>query len=101
VDFLVPMIFINTDQMDKAAPVALKSSYGRHIYIGIGAWRLSPQFVQRYVEDARTAGAKGVVLFSYHYLSPNSPQAICAKGEDLVSSVFPEPEQIPPMAWRQ
>ena len=103
VDFLVPMIFMTptNPHMPQAAAEALKSSCDRHVYIGIGGWRLPTQVATDQINHVRAAGGNGVVLFSYHYLGPNSNNTPCVKGEGLVSSVFAEPTSVPPMPWRQ
>ncbi|NIQ77593.1 MAG: hypothetical protein GTN93_05810 [Anaerolineae bacterium] len=101
VDFLVPMVFLRHDAMAEAAAKALKSCYDRHLYVGVAGWVLSPQLAVKQIRDATTAGATGVVLFSYHYLGPNSDAATCVKAEDLVSSVFCEEVALPVMPWKQ
>ena len=58
----------------------------------------------RLVEDdweSQAAGAAGVVLYSYHYLGPNSPGGERARLSDVRSAVFAERTTTAPMAWRQ
>ena len=100
-DFVVPMLYITFDRMPAFASQALAWAYARHVYIGVGAYRLAPQLACKHIEDARAAGAKGVVLFSYHYLGPNSKGANNAKMADLVASVFAEPASIPAMPSKE
>lgn len=100
VDFVVPMLFIRDDRMLPLVKDALKSSYERHMYVGIGAWQLEAELAIEHIEDARAAGAQGVVVYSYHGLTreqPNSGPTI----EDLATSVFAEPASTPAMPWRQ
>lgn len=88
VDILIPMLFLREDKMAEKAPIALRASAGRPMYIGIAGWLLQPQLALKQIEDARQAGAQGVVLFSYGYLGPNSKDAKCIKGPDLAPA-FP------------
>jgi hypothetical protein len=39
------------------------------VWAGVGAWRLTPDQIVRHIGVARTAGARGVVLFSYDSLA--------------------------------
>ncbi len=71
------------------------------MYIGVGAFRLSPTLACKHIQDTREAGADGVVLYSYHYLGPNSGSATCVKMADLASSVFAQPASVPEMPWKQ
>jgi len=101
VDFLVPMVYLRTDSMPAEAPKALAASDDRHIYIGIGAWRIPGALASKQIGDCRAAGAEGVVLYSYHYLGPNSPSTDKAKLSDLTSSVFTQETPTAPMDWKQ
>lgn len=101
VDFLVPMVYLQTDSMPTEAPKALAASRDRHIYIGIGAWRIPGALASKQIADCRAAGAEGIVLYNYHYLGPNSTGTNTATLADLTSSVFTEETPTAPMAWKQ
>jgi uncharacterized lipoprotein YddW (UPF0748 family) len=45
-----------------------RAAGGQPVWAGIGAWRLEPAQVVRHIGAARTAGAAGIVLFSYDSL---------------------------------
>ncbi len=101
VDSMIPMLYIGVDGMSWYASTALWYRYQRHMYIGVGAFRLSPTLACKHIQDTREAGADGVVLYSYHYLGPNSGSATCVKMADLASSVFAQPASVPEMPWKQ
>ncbi len=101
VDFLVPMVYLQTDSMPAAAVKSLDASHDRHIYVGIGAWRIPGALASKHIADCRAVGAEGVVLYSYHYLGPNSTSADTAKLSDVKSSSFKDQTSTAPMAWMQ
>ncbi len=101
VDFLVPMVYLQDDRMAAEAVKSLAASHGRHVYIGIGAFRIDGVMAAKHISDCRAAGAAGVVLYSYHYLGPNSPGGERARLSDVRSAVFAERTTTAPMAWRQ
>jgi uncharacterized lipoprotein YddW (UPF0748 family) len=101
VDFVVPMVYLQTDSMPAEAAKSLAASHDRHIYVGIGAWRISGALASKQIADCRAAGAEGVVLYSYHYLGPNSASGDTAKLSDVKSSSFTEQTSTAPMAWKQ
>jgi uncharacterized lipoprotein YddW (UPF0748 family) len=45
-----------------------RATGGRPVWAGVGAWRLTADQIVRHIGAARTAGAQGVVLFSYDSL---------------------------------
>lgn len=101
VDFLVPMVYLRGDTMQAEAVKSLAASHGRHIYIGIGAWRIPGALATRHIEDSRAAGAAGVVLYSYHYLGPNSTAADTARLSDIRASAFTAQTATAEMPWKQ
>lgn len=101
VDFVIPMVYSAENVMQEKAPVALAHSYDRHVYIGIGGYRISSQEANRQVLACRSAGAKGVVFYSYHYVGPNSPTSECARMVDLLPETFSRPAAPPAMAWKE
>lgn len=99
-DFVVPMLFIKDDRMLPLVKDALKSSYDRYMYVGIGAWQLESELAIKHIQDARAAGAQGVVVYSYHGLTREQPNPGTTV-QDLAMSVFAEPTSTPTMPWRQ
>lgn len=99
VDFVVPMVYLTGDSMGVESAKSLAASHDRHVYIGVGAWRIPGALAAKHITDAKAAGAPGVVLYSYHYLGPNSPKAEVSKLSDLKASVFTERTPTAPMAW--
>jgi hypothetical protein len=79
---------------------SLAASHGRHIYVGIGAWRIPGTLAAKHIEDCRAAGAAGVVLYSYHYLGPNSTAADTARLSDVRASAFTAQTTTAEMPWK-
>ncbi len=100
VDFIVPMVYIKTDTMAMSAQGAVTVDWDRHVYAGIGAYQISSDLACKQIQDSRALGAKGVVLYNYHYLGPNSGSTGYAKLADLTSTAFAEPSSVPSMPWR-
>jgi len=100
-DFVCPMLYYRGDTLGAGAGKALQSSYQRNVYIGIGAWQIASSTASKHISDARQAGAKGVAVFSYHYLGPNSPDPACAKLTDMRNTVFDEDATSPSLPWRK
>lgn len=101
VDFVVPMVYLTGDSMPTEAPKTLSASHARHVYVGIGAWRIGGALAAKHIADCRAAGAPGVVLYSYHYLGPNSPGGERARLADLGNSAFTERAATASMPWKQ
>lgn len=100
-DFACPMLYYRGDTLGTGADKALASSYQRNVYISIGGWQIPSSVASKHIAEARQAGAKGVAVFSYHYLGPNSPDPGCSKLGDMANSVFAEPATMPALPWRQ
>lgn len=94
-DFIVPMVFLRNDTMALAAPTSVQASGACPVYVGVAGYLIGSTLAAKQITDARQAGAKGIVLFSYAYLGPNSKDPKCVKGEDLLSSVFAQPCAAP------
>jgi uncharacterized lipoprotein YddW (UPF0748 family) len=56
----------STERILEQTRRAVAASGGRHIYTGIGAWRLQAHDVAHKIEAVRKTGAAGVNLFSYN-----------------------------------
>lgn len=71
-----------------------RATGGRPVWAGVGAWRLSSDQIVRHIDAARTAGAQGVVLFSYDSLvnDPGHRETLRAVGR----AAFPP--AMPPVA---
>lgn len=100
VDFVVPMLHIPWDRMQSYVETALESVHDRHMYVGVGAYELPPEIACKHIESARAAGAPGIVLYSYHYLGPNSEGTPYIGLSDL-ATVFSGPASTPTMPWRK
>lgn len=100
VDFVIVMLYVPVENMGEYAAPALAAANGRHIYLGIGAFRLPPDLAQSQILGSRSAGAPGIAMYSYHYVGPNTPQPERTKLSDLADSVFAETAGIPAMPWK-
>jgi uncharacterized lipoprotein YddW (UPF0748 family) len=100
VDFVIAMLYLTDDKMPEYASSALRAAHARHVYIGIGAFRLMPDLALKQIADARVAGARGVALYSYHYLGPDTPKPDQVRLQALAASVFAESAVIPTMPWK-
>lgn len=100
VDFLVPMLSAAGSVMPRLASEASASAAGRHIYMGIGTYKLTKSRAVEEISAVRGSGTQGVVLFSYHYLQLKPDETDRAKMADL-ASVFAEPATVPAMTWKQ
>ncbi len=55
----------NTDRVLKQTREAVAAAGDKHVYTGVGAWRLGAGDVARKITEIRKTGAAGVNLFSY------------------------------------
>ncbi len=100
VDFVVPLAFAYAPESDAPNPgELLKYSHDRYVYIGIPAWNLSADQTKVHIEAARQAGSKGVVLYNYHSLGPNSTGSTCI-GETDLAAQFAQGASLPAMPWK-
>ena len=66
----------------------------RHVYTGIGAWRLQAHDVARKIAQVRKTGAAGVNLFSYNGVHTRSRYL-----DTLARGVFASRAAPPRMRW--
>ena len=83
-----------TERLLEQTREAVAAAGGRHIYTGIGAWRLSAHDVAKKIVAVRQAGATGVNLFSYNSVHTR-PQYL----ETLRRGVFASRSAPPRMRW--
>lgn len=100
VDFVIPMLYVTSDATLLKAAELLQSRYNRYMYIGVGTYQLSKEAAQRQIADARSAGADGIALFSYHYLAADTENPNLITLADLRTSAFAAPAVAPVMPWR-
>lgn len=99
VDAVCPMAYNkNTEVVVAQIRKAVEAAAGRHIYAGIGSWRLSARDTAEKIARVRALGAEGVVLFSYDGMTENgrSTQYL----DYLTRSTFPSRAGVPRMRWR-
>lgn len=71
----------NTDLVRSQVKVAVEAGGGARVWAGLGAYRMPVDSVLTKINAARTAGARGIVLFSYN--SAVKPSALNPGGEYL------------------
>lgn len=101
VDFVVPMLYIKADVMSEYAAEPVASAHQRHVYIGLGSYQISASLLSKQVADCRSAGMKGIVLYSYDRLNISDPQSATVRMDDLTASVFGDAAEVPQMSWKQ
>lgn len=97
VDFIVPMLYMQSNAVLSDAVNLLKAKGARHMYLGVGTFQLDALKARQHIQDARSAGMEGVVLYNYHYLVTGSTSL--AKASDL-AAIFAQPAPRPIMLWR-
>jgi uncharacterized lipoprotein YddW (UPF0748 family) len=73
---------------------ALEAANGKHVYVGLGAWRLPVEDLMDKIEKVRAAGAAGVNLFSYNSLMKEANYL-----PTLARGVFASVANVPRMPW--
>jgi uncharacterized lipoprotein YddW (UPF0748 family) len=100
VDFVVPMLYVESSTTSKEVTDLLQYRHARHMYIGVGVFQLPKETSLQQIADASTAGANGVALFSYYYLALDTKNANPLRVSDLKALVFAEAAALPDMPWR-
>jgi uncharacterized lipoprotein YddW (UPF0748 family) len=85
-DAVCPMAYTSSltryaEQIDDVT----RAAGGRPVWAGVGAWRLTPDQIVRHISAARTAGAHGIVLFSYDSLASVEREPLRAIGRAAFS----------------
>jgi hypothetical protein len=76
----------------------LQHSYGRHVYMGVGAYLLDVSNTVAQLRYARTQNAPGLLFFSYAANSKGRDWLGCFK--TLQQEVFSTPAVVPDMPWK-
>lgn len=99
-DAICPMTYsTNSDVVARQIADAVKIAGEKHVYAGLGSWRLSPQDTAQKINRARSAGAKGVNIFSYGDVTKDGRNMTYL--DSLTRSSFASRAGVPPMRWRQ
>ncbi len=100
VDAVVPMIYATDDSLSMKVCDMLKLSHRRHVYVGIGAYRITSGLTKKHIEACRAAGADGIVLYSYYYLGPGAHTEQATTLRELGLSLFDTSTAVPAMPWK-
>lgn len=84
----------NTERIVEQTRQAVTLAGERHIYTGIGAWRLPASDVAQKIVQARKAGASGINLFSYDGMRTRAQYL-----DTLARGVFASRAAPPRMRW--
>jgi uncharacterized lipoprotein YddW (UPF0748 family) len=100
VDYLAPMIYWNMDEFDPLIEDWTHYSYGRHVYAGIGAYKVD-EFggwgaIEDQVDTARAEGAEGVLFFRSGSFDRSDGYYWTYFGQNS----FQHPASVPPMWWK-
>ncbi|MBN1351119.1 family 10 glycosylhydrolase [candidate division KSB1 bacterium] len=102
-DFLAPMIYWRIGQLDPWAPFEVllrdwvkKNSFGRHIYAGIGTYKLTADFkeISDEIDTCRSVGAPGQVHYSFTSLEE------AGFWDDLKRVKYKDLANMPAMPWK-
>lgn len=84
IDVACPMAYTpDTSVFQKQVEVAVSTAHaaGRHVWAGIGAYRIPAESTVEKIATARTIGADGIILFSYDFTT--TPSALNPDGDYL------------------
>ncbi len=99
-DAICPMTYsTNTEVVARQVANAVRIAGEKHVYAGLGSWRLSAQDTAQKINRARSAGAKGVNIFSYGDVTKDGRNMSYL--DSLTRSSFASRAGVPPMRWRQ
>jgi uncharacterized lipoprotein YddW (UPF0748 family) len=87
----------NTETVAKQTAQALAVANGRHVYTGIGSWRLSAADTIGKISSVRSAGAQGIALFSYDGITRNGRSSEYL--DKLTRGSFASRSAPPGMRW--
>ena len=100
IDFAVAGFTQTSGSLVPSVGGMLKIRNGRHLYVNIQAFQLTADVARQHIEDARAAGADGVAVFSYCYLTKTDAGADRLRLADLASGPFARLVSVSPMPWR-
>jgi hypothetical protein len=78
---------------------AVRVAGEKHVYAGLGSWRLSAEDTAQKIDRVRSAGAKGVNIFSYGDITQDGRNMSYL--DALSRSSFASRAGVPPMSWRR
>lgn len=99
-DAVCPMAYSkDTNVVARQIAEAVRIAGEKHVYAGIGSWRLSAQDTAQKIQRARAAGAKGVNIFSYGDVTHDGQNMSYL--DALSRTSFASRAGVPPMKWRK
>jgi uncharacterized lipoprotein YddW (UPF0748 family) len=100
VDYLAPMIYWNMDSFAPLIDEWTHYSFGRHIYAGIGAYRMEEfggwSAIEALIDTARAAGSNGLLFFRSGSFDWSDGYYWRHLGENR----FADLATVPPMWWK-
>lgn len=99
-DAICPMVYSkDTNVVARQIADAVRIAGDKHVYAGLGSWRLSAEDTAQKIDRVRSAGAKGVNIFSYGDITQDGRNMSYL--DALTRSSFASRAGVPPMNWRQ
>lgn len=99
-DAICPMAYsTDTNVVAKQIAYAIQVAGEKHVYAGIGSWRLSPEDTAKKISRVRALGAKGINIFSYGDVTHDGRSMKYL--DALQRSSFASRAGVPPMNWRR
>jgi len=99
-DAICPMAYSkDTNVVARQIANAVRVAGEKHVYAGIGSWRLSAADTEQKIARARAAGAKGVNIFSYGDVTRDGRNMSYL--DALSRTSFASRAGVPPMKWRE
>ena len=99
VDFVVPMVFSQEDQVYEAtASAVVAAGKGKAVVIGQGGWRLATSKSLAQIDFAMTKGAKGIIVYDYAACCKPYKHEPVSLMDSLKSARFSKVEEAPSFA---
>ena len=76
----------------------INNSYGRHVYMGIGAYLIGIDDCIKQLNYSRKCNSNGLVLFSY--ANNNKEHQWISTFENIKSNIFVDSAKVPVMKWK-
>lgn len=98
-DAVCPMAYSrNMETVIKQIRHAVTAANGKHVYAGVGSWRMSAGDTAKTIAGVRKLGVQGVTLFSYDGITADGRRTQYL--DYLQRSCFPSRAGVPRMGWR-
>jgi uncharacterized lipoprotein YddW (UPF0748 family) len=98
-DAVCPMAYSqDTDTVVRQIAQAVAMAGEKHVYAGLGAWRMTAAETASKIARVRALGVRGITLFSYDEMTDEGRKTQYL--DYLSRSIFPSRAGVPGMRWR-